>query len=203
MSLIQTTNGPRQIGEIRTGDLVETRNGAKPIRWTGKRKFSKAQLVANPKMFPVRITKGSVGHGLPDRDLLVSRQHRLLISSTIAKRMFGHAEVLIPAIKLIEMPGIYVDTEVEGIEYCHILFDAHEVIFCEGAPTESLLPGPQALELMPPEAREEILAIFPELHQNALPAAVEIPPAKRQQRLIERHIKNAKPLLSHDALALN
>ena len=119
------------------------------------------------------------------------------VRSKIAERMFGMYEVLVPSIKLIELPGIFVDETIESVEYFHLLFDRHEIIYAEGAPTESLFTGPEALKSLSPEAREEILTIFPEvakLDYSPEPAGY-IPPGKLQKQLVARHAKNNKPLL--------
>lgn len=83
------------------------------------------------------------------------------------------------------------------IEYFHLLFDQHEVIYAEGAPTESLYTGPEALKALSPEAREEILTILPETaSQDYAPEPARIiPSGKLQKKLIQRHQKNSKPLL--------
>ena len=102
-----------------------------------------------------------------------------------------------PSIKLIELPGIFVDETIESVEYFHLLFDRHEIIYAEGAPTESLFTGPEALKSLSPEAREEILTILPEvakLDYSPEPARY-IPPGKLQKQLVARHAKNNKPLL--------
>lgn len=189
--------GPCLIEHLDPGDLILTDAGTyKPILWIGSRRISGSSLAANPKLRPVRITSGSLGDGLPVRDLLVSRQHRMLIRSGIAERMFGVPEVLVPAIKLTALPGIYVDDAVEEVEYFHILLEQHEVIIAEGCATESLFTGSHALASLATEAREEILTIFPELadidYQPEL--ARVVPAGKQQKRLIERHLKNNKPL---------
>lgn len=162
-----------------------------------KRELSAAELLANEKLRPVRIMAGALGNGLPERDLLVSRQHRMLVQSKIAKRMFGRLEVLVPAVKLTELPGIFVDESVEGVAYFHLLFEQHEVVYAEGAPTESLFTGPETLKAISPEAREEILTIFPEIADlNYVPEPARfIPSGKHQKQLIARHAKNNKPLL--------
>ncbi len=199
-TLIGSDLGPRPIETLKIGDLVKTSFGVSAIKWIGRRSFSASDLAGNPKLLPVRITKGALGNGLPERDLLVSRQHRMLVKSKIAVRMFGVKEVFVPAIKLTKLPGIYVDEDVEHITYLHLLFRLHEVIYAEGAPTESLLAGPQALKSIGPDAEEELLAIFPELQKMEWPVepARYIPDLKRQKRLLERHHKNRMALLERD-----
>ena len=197
-TLIETTQGRCCIQELRVGDLIPTAtHGIQKIRWIGSRRLEVSDLAGNAKLHPVRITAGALGKGLPKRDLLVSRQHRMQVSSVIAERMFGTTDVLIPAIRLIDLPGIFVDTGVASVEYFHLLFDAHEVIFAEGAPTESLYTGPEALRSIAPAARAEIFEIFPELAElNYAPAtSILIPERKAQKQLIRRHIKNDKPIL--------
>ena len=111
--------------------------------------------------------------------------------------MFGQKEVLIPAIKLTELSGIFVEETVKSIEYFHILFDQHEVIYAEKAPTESLFTGPEALAAISSDAQEEVLTIFPEIADVSYspnPARL-IPAGKLQKRLIARHLKNKKPCL--------
>lgn len=194
---IRTEMGSRPVEDLKEGDLVQTLDGgSKPIRWIGRRQLFKSDLRVNPRLRPVRIMAGALGDGLPVRDLLVSRQHRVLLNSRVARRMFGRAEVLVPAFRLTDLPGIYVDESQTDVTYFHLLFDRHEVIFAEGAPTESLFAGPQALKMVPQAARDEILAIFPELsdHETAAEPARVIPPPARQKTLVARHAKSGRPL---------
>lgn len=196
---ILTPDGPVRIENLRSGDLVLTgERGPQPIRWIGRRTIDRRQLAHNPKLCPVRISAGALGTGLPRRDLVVSRQHRMLVSSKISERMFGTKDVLVAAIKLVALPGIDVDDTVESVEYFHILLDRHEVVFANGAPSETLLTGPEALKSMPPKMRDEIFTIFPEVasFRHAANPARMIPGDKRQKKLIARHAHNAKPLLA-------
>lgn len=196
---IMTPMGPTIIENLKVGDSVLTANrGPQAIRWIGKRQITLGELTKNPKLRPVRIMASALGLGLPKRDLLISRQHRMLAQSKIAERMFGEAEVLVPAIKLTELSGIFVDQAVEGVEYFHLLFDQHEVIYAEGAPTESLFTGPEALKAINPEAREEILTIFPEVADlNYVPEPARfIPSGRLQKTLVARHRKNDRRLLA-------
>lgn len=192
-TLIETENGLIPAEELRSGANVLTSDGSfKTLRIPMSRKLRAMEVARNPNLTPVRIMAGALGNGLPKRDLLVSRQHRMLVSSKISERMFGQSNVLISAIRLTELPGIFVESDQSDVEYFHLLFDNHEVIFAEGTPTESFYPGPEALKSMPPATREEILSIFPEVSEFGPPPepAFMIPPNKLQKQLISRHLKN-------------
>ncbi len=198
-TIVQTGQGRVQVENLTKGMEVTTHlSVSKPLRMVLRKKIGARQMRKNRKLYPIRICKGALGSNLPERDLLVSRQHRMLVKSKIVKRMFGVTEVLIPAIKLTELPGIFVDDTVENVEYFHLVFDQHEVIYAEGAPTESFLPGPEALKSISPEAREEILAIFPKVAElgYAPEPALFLPTGQQQTQLVVRHLKNNKPCLS-------
>ena len=47
-----------------------------------------------------------------------------------------------------------------------MLFDTHEIVFAEGAPSESFHPGQIGWGALAEEARAEILELFPELAQG-------------------------------------
>lgn len=198
-TLISTPSGPIPIENLRPRDLVTTvDNGPKPVRWIGKREIN---LTSSDKwaekLRPIRIGAGAIGHRLPKRDLLVSRQHRMLVSSKVAARMFDAQDVLISAARLTALRGVDVDQDLHKVTYFHILFDDHQIVLAEGAPSESLYLGPETMKTIPKAAREEILALFPEIlnGQKAPKSACFIPTEKLQKQLIERHLKNQKPLI--------
>jgi len=191
-TLIATDNGNRPIDDIRIGDLVVTRdNGLQAVRWVGK-----SIVAAVGKLAPVRISTGAFGLNAPTRDLLVSRQHRMLVSSPICQRMFDSAEILVPAIKLTELPGVFVEERETPVTYFHVMTDQHEIIYAEGVPSETLLSGPQAIESLPEEALDELVAIFPDILKETPKPARPIERSKRISRLIMRHQQNAVPFSS-------
>ena len=195
---IETPNGSKAIETLRAGDAVVVRGGAtKSIRWISASYIDRNGLKRAPKHRPVRITAGALGGGRPTRDLLVSRQHRMLVSSKIAHRMFGCADVLVSAIKLTELPGIHVDEDVETVTYFHMLFDDHQIVMAEGAASESLYTGPEALKSVPAAAQAELLELFPDLAtmDYEAAAAAYIPKGRAQKQLVARHLKNQKPLI--------
>jgi hypothetical protein len=112
--------------------------------------------------------------------------------------MFGQREVFVPAIKLVETDGIEQVASVAPVTYVHVLLDEHQIIFANGAPTESLYTGCQALKALSDEARNEIFEIFPELKttDKAVPLArTSIQKKALVNKLLSRHQCNRKPLV--------
>lgn len=197
-TLISVPGGTCAVEDLKVGDEVDTLNfGAQRIRWIGRTPVSGAQFLKNPKLRPIRISRGSMGHGLPQRDLLVSRQHRMLASSQITQRLFGQSTSLVAAVKLTLMPGIFIDTDVTEVVYFHILFDQHAVIFAENAPTESLFLGKHTLRTLDRRALKEVYALFPDLVQKELheTSAAYVPSNRDQRNLTALHAQNKSFLL--------
>lgn len=196
---ILTERGTRAIEELSRGDLVMTRDhGLQPIRWIGARKIDAADLSQAANLRPVRIRRDALGRGLPDADLLVSPQHRILVRSEIARKMFGATEILVAAKQLCQLDGIDIAQDVQDVEYFHMLFEQHEVIISNGAETESLYTGPEALKSVGPAAREEIFALFPQLRQSGhIPVAARpLATGRMGRKLALRHHQNSKMLVS-------
>ncbi len=165
-TLIGTPRGSIRVEALRVGDLVLTRDGgAQPLRWIGTRWLSAAALAAQPTLVPVRIAAGALGAGLPERDLLVSPQHRVLVSGPRTELCFGDDEVLVAAIHLVGLPGI-TRAGGAGVQYLHLMFDRHEIIRSDGAWTESFQPGCRTLGGMDKAQRAEIAALFPDLEHH-------------------------------------
>ena len=181
-TMIRTEDGANLVEDLAIGDRVETMdNGAQEIRWIGSRVLCRDTLRGAAHLNPVRIRKGTFGN---IRDLVVSPQHRILVRGTRTEMMFGAPEVFVKAKDLIDGVNVIQETPDE-VEYFHILFDDHEIVFAEGAAAESLHPGCQALKGMTHAMRAEVIELFPELS------------ALDQDRPLAR-----MPLKSHEAQAL-
>ncbi len=164
-TLIATPAGDRPIDDLVVGDLVDTWDGpAQPIRMIHRRTLSGPALRTNRKFWPVCIQAGALGFGLPRRPLRVSPQHRMLYQHIRVPLLFGEDAVFVRAKSLAaRFEEIYVDSTVTQITYFHLVFDRHEIIFAEGAATESFHPGAEGIANLSPEARAELFTIFPAL----------------------------------------
>jgi hypothetical protein len=154
-TLIRTPGGDVPVEALSPGDLVLTHDdGAQPLRWVGRRR-----VAAQGAFAPIEIAAGAFGdHGR----LLVSPQHRVLIRDAMAELLFGEAEVLVAARDLVNDGTVRVRPG-GAVEYVHILFDRHQVVWSEGLATESFLPGPQVRDCFEQDVVNEICTIFPEI----------------------------------------
>jgi hypothetical protein len=196
---VQTKNGLVNVEDLAAGMQILTYEGEyQTLRKVFSRNVGEVELKENQKLFPVRICAGALGNGLPTQDLLVSRQHRMLVSSPIVKRMFDKTNVLVASVRLISLPGIFVDGSIKNIKYFHLLFDRHEVIFANGAATESLFLGVEAMKSLPIQSKEELRAIFPDLMGSlgSRSSKYYVPSNQRQRQLVMRHLKNQHNLVS-------
>ncbi len=160
---IATPRGERLVEELQVGDKVITRdNGIQEIAWVGHKAMNGRQLAANPHLKPILIKAGSLGQGLPERDMLVSPNHRVLVASDKTQLYFEEREVLAAAKHMTGADGIHA-VNVMQTTYVHFMFERHEVVLSNGAWTESFQPGDYSLKGIGNSQRNEILELFPEL----------------------------------------
>jgi hypothetical protein len=132
------------------------------VRWAGSKSLDWASMTTNPHMRPVMIRRGALGNGLPERDMMVSPNHRVLVANDRTALYFDEHEVLVSAKHLVGGKGIF-SVESIGTTYLHFMFDQHEVVLTDGAWTESFQPGDFTLKGMGNAQRSEIFELFPEL----------------------------------------
>ena len=115
------------------GDLLPSLfGGLRPIQWIARYPIKKSDP-SKPWVkdaLPARIARGALGPNVPQADLYVTAGHALLIDG-----------VLVPAEMLINGATIerFEASEYDELEFFHIKFESHDVIYAEGAPVETLL----------------------------------------------------------------
>ena len=160
-TLIESVDGPVPVEALRKGMRLKTLdNGNRLVRAVLRR-----EVDAQGDLAPIHISAGALGNA---RDLLVSPAHRMLISDWRGQMLFGADEVLVSAANLVRGDLIYRVPQ-PRITYYHILMDSHEIIFAEGAATESFHLTREAAEAVEYGYSEEdavaaeIARVFPEL----------------------------------------
>lgn len=120
--------------------------------------------------------------------MMLSPNHRVLVSNERTALYFSEHEVLVAAKHLVGVDGIR-QVETVGATYIHMMFDQHEVILSNGAWTESFQPGDFSLKGLGNSQRSEILELFPELKTDeglATYAAARKILKKHEVRLLTR-----------------
>lgn len=156
---IDTAHGLCPVNEIEEESLVRTLDhGLQPVRRVLSKKVDGTGALA-----PVVFRAGVLGNAV---DLVVSPHHRMLLTGWRAELLFGTHEALASARDLVNGDTVF-RLPVAEVEYVHLLFDRHEIIWSEGVKTESYHPllGDDADRATETEA--ELLTLFPGLAAEA------------------------------------
>lgn len=165
-TMIATPKGERPVESLREGDKVITRdNGIQEIRWAGTKKMGWKDFANAEHLKPILIREGALGNGLPERDILVSPNHRILVANDRTALYFEEREVLVAAKHLVDNKGV-MRVNTMSTAYIHFMFDHHEVVLSNGAWSESFQPGDYSLKGIGNAQRSEIFELFPELEQQ-------------------------------------
>ncbi len=161
---ISTPDGPRQVEDLRPGDLALTKdNGPQTVRWVGMRKMTGARLHAMPFLRPIRFGPGALGVNRPEDALWVSPNHRLLIKGPAALALFNTDEVLVAARDLVNGKTIRVAQEAHSVTYVHLMFEAQQVIWANGVESESFHPANADLSMLRREDHATLLQHCPDI----------------------------------------
>ncbi len=115
------------------GDRVVTRdNGLQTVRRISHREFDYGQLTSVKHLQPVLVTVGAMGKGLPERDMLLSPNLRLLVTGDRLPAGAKAREDMVAVKNLIDNRSIR-PCSVLGVQYVHIEFSRHEVVLANGA----------------------------------------------------------------------
>ena len=157
---IKVPTGEVAVETLAIGDLVETYDhGPQPIRaiLTHTLDF---EANADPRQKPIEFKPDSLGAGRPSATLMVSPQHRMLVLNDDGQ------EHLVPAKALLKLNGVRQMTGKRQVSYIHLVFGRHEIVFAEGAWSESLYVGSYITSASAMRTKRELLAIFPLLQQS-------------------------------------
>ena len=125
---IETPRGPVLIETLRVGDVAATASGTtRPIVWIGQRTLDCSG--ENAHMAPVRVRANAFGADVPERNVLLSPGHPVLVKQ-------NGAEILVPIMNLIN--GTTIErTQMQSVTYWHVELDQHDVLLADGLPAES------------------------------------------------------------------
>lgn len=151
---INTDHGHLPVEALEVGMCVLTRDhGFQPLRWLGH-----ARQCAKGPDAPVILAAGAMGdHG----DCEVSQGQRILVTSPLAKLLFGAGEVLVAARNLVNGDNITLRADGRPVHYVTLLLDHHEIVCGNGVDCESFHPGRDTLAGFDRATRADILGVMP------------------------------------------
>ncbi|MFM9268971.1 Hint domain-containing protein [Halomonas elongata] len=127
-TMIATPDGEVAVETLSIGDLVMTAEGkAVPVKWIGQQHTGKRIAALNK--LPVRISEGALGSGLPNRDLVVTEDHGMVIDGLVINAGALVNQDTIDYVPRHELP--------KDATYYHIETEGHEVILANGAEAET------------------------------------------------------------------
>ena len=126
---IATPSGPKNIEDLRAGDLVITAEGQEvAARWIGVQTVSTVFADAL-RVLPIRIKAGAFAQNVPSRDLLVSPDHALFIDGVLVQ-----AGALVNGLTITredDLPSTFT--------YYHLETADHSLILAENTPAETFI----------------------------------------------------------------
>lgn len=157
---VGTPDGDVPIEQLAAGDLVHTLdNGPQPVRWIGRR-----TVPGRGRFAPICFEPDSIGNR---RRILLSPQHRVLLTGWRCELLFHESEVLCAAKHLQDGDRVF-SAPCDEITYFHVMFDRHEILLSDGALLESFFLGDHVTPGERP-TRAELLDMFPELDAHTCP----------------------------------
>lgn len=183
---IDTPRGPVPVEALTAGMRVTTQDaGPMTIRWIGHRRVTATGLRT-----PVRIQAGTLG---ATRDILLSPNHRILVTDLWAELLFGEREVLVKAKDLINHTTIHWDRKARWVTYFHLLLDTHQMLSSDGLISESYHPGAQTLDGFDADTYAEIVDLFPQLEHspNAYGPSARLSLKRSEAAVLMAQLRNA------------
>ena len=169
-TMITTPAGQRPVERLSKGDMILTLdNGFRPIEWINSVSLDARRLWLDPSLRPIRLRAHAFGPDQPNREMLLSPQHRVLMRGWQTELMFGVGEGLAAVRHLLNDHSVTRAMDVDDVTYIHFMFDRHEVVCANGLWAESFLPGPLTVTSLEEGSRQELLKIFPELDAEQIP----------------------------------
>ena len=120
---VLTLDGELPVEFLQPGDRILTRAGARRVKQVA------VTLVRNARV--VKISHDTLGVDRPSVDVTVSAGQQILIRDWRAKAMFGTAQAMIPAARLVDGEYIRAETVAEA-RFFTLSFDEDAVIYAGG-----------------------------------------------------------------------
>jgi hypothetical protein len=122
-SAVLTMAGEKMVEELKAGDKIITRRGARVL---------KAAISETVTMRPIKLGVGTLGNSRPSSPLRIAPGQKVLVRDWRAQMLFGEDAVIIPVARLVDGTHIaQADTKAEHMTYS-LQFDEQEIFYADG-----------------------------------------------------------------------
>ena len=129
-TMIATPEGERTVESLAIGDVLLKADGSfVKVKWIGRQRLNR--FFASDRLLPVRIAAGALGDGTPNRDLLVTADHGMVLDGLVV-----NASALVNGVTITYEPKSRLPST---ITYYHIETEEHDVILANGAASETYI----------------------------------------------------------------
>jgi hypothetical protein len=171
-----TPAGDTAVETLKTGDLVTLSDGRiAPVSWLGVQTVSMA--FADPlRVLPIRVKANALGENLPQRDLLLSPDHALLVDGILAQ-----AGALVNGVSIVretQAPAVFT--------YYHVEVADHALILAENVPAETFVDNVDRMAFDNWEEHQKLYGDAPSIAEMDYPRAKstrQVPQATRDRLL--------------------
>jgi len=130
-TMIRTPSGDVAVEALSDDHQVVTQNGtAVKVKWIGRQSLRRMFSGCNA-LNMVRIQAGAFGNGLPETELTVTGDHGMIVDNYVI-----NASALVNATTITQIP---IADLPERFTVYHVETENHDVIFANGAPTETFV----------------------------------------------------------------
>jgi hypothetical protein len=171
---VRTPTGDVAVETLKTGDLVTLNDGRiAPVSWLGRQTVS-TQFADPLRSLPVRIKANALGEGLPQRDMLLSPDHALLVDGILAQ-----AGALVNGVSIVR------ETRVPAVfTYYHVEVADHSLILAENVPAETFVDNVDRMAFDNWEEHQKLYGDAPSVPEMDYPRAKavrQVPQATRDR----------------------
>ena len=160
---LRTPIGLRRIELVRPGDLIVTRDsGLQPVKAMLVRKIRPARSARGAA--PIRFPARALGPMLPQQDVLMDPEQKLLIPGYLLCVGEQHSACLVRAGDLTNFSDeIRPDRSKDTLRLYMPVFERQEAVCSNGLPAASFLAGGPEMARLGEEAREALIEAIPGL----------------------------------------
>lgn len=140
---ILTMTGYAKIEDLKAGDRIITRNGARILRDVVK---------STHEMRPIKVGPNTLGYSRPASEMLVAPDQEVMVRDWRAEMLFGEDFVIIEINRMVDGKYISEDEKLAEHDVYELCFDEEEIYYADGVEIIS------AIALSKAVADEELLA---------------------------------------------